>query len=158
MKIDGKTIAAHIFHDLHQKILSLKQKNITPHLAIILVGDNPASISYVNRKKMKAEELGCKATIVNYEVSITNEKLRKKIKQLNNDNTVHGIIVQRPLPTHIDTHAINQAVAPQKDVDAFHNDTPFDMPLAKAAIMLLKNVHQQEEIKLLLRHGFYQKK
>ncbi|MBP9719510.1 MAG: bifunctional 5,10-methylenetetrahydrofolate dehydrogenase/5,10-methenyltetrahydrofolate cyclohydrolase [Candidatus Levybacteria bacterium] len=147
MKIDGKAIAAELFQNLYQQITLLKEKNITPHIAIILVGDNPASVSYVKRKKMKAEELGAKATILNYELRITNEELLETIEQLNNDKHIHGIIIQRPLPKHIDTESINQAVLPTKDIDAFHANTSFDMPLAKAALMLLENVLTLEILK-----------
>lgn len=141
MRIDGKAIAADIFQNLQKQILLLKKTHIIPHLAIILIGNNPASVSYVKRKKMKAEEIGAKATIWNYESGIKNQELLAKIQELNNDSTVHGIIVQRPLPEHIDAEAINQSVIPSKDIDAFHKDTPFEMPLAKAALLLLENVY-----------------
>jgi len=141
MKIDGKAIASELFQNLQKNVAQLKEKKILPHIAIILVGDNPASVAYVKRKQLKAQELGAKATIINYELSITNEELLRAIEQLNNDSNVHGIIIQRPLPQHIDTEKINQAVIPSKDIDAFHKDTPFDMPLAKAALLLLENVY-----------------
>jgi methylenetetrahydrofolate dehydrogenase (NADP+)/methenyltetrahydrofolate cyclohydrolase len=143
MKIDGKAIAQGIFQDLQARTATLKEKNITPHIAIILVGDNPASVSYVKRKKIKAEEIGAKATILKYESRIKNQELLKVIEKLNRDETVHGIIVQRPLPPQFDSDTINQAVIPEKDIDAFHANTPYDMPLAKAALMLLEYVHQQ---------------
>ncbi len=140
-RIDGKAIAEEIFQKLKHQVILLKKKNITPHLAIILVGDNPASVSYVQRKKLKAEEIGAKVTVLNYELGIKNNELLKTIEQLNKENNVHGIIIQRPLPPHIDNELMNQAVTTSKDIDAFHKETPFEMPLAKAAIMLLEDVY-----------------
>lgn len=145
MKIDGKAIAAHIFHDLQKQIDTLKQKNIIPHLAIILVGDNPASVSYVKRKKAKAEELRCSATIYHLQEETTENETLELINNLNDDPNVHGIIVQRPLPHSFNLERINQAVLPEKDIDAFHPDTPFEMPLAKAALLLLEYVYKQEK-------------
>lgn len=145
MKIDGKAIASQLFQNLHHQVVLLSKKQIIPHLAIILVGNDPASVSYVRRKQKKAEEIGAKATILTYDASITNEELLRVIEQLNTDSTVHGIIVQRPLPEHIDTQAVNNAVIPQKDIDAFHTNTPFTMPLAKAALILLEHVYQSEK-------------
>ncbi len=162
MKIDGKAIAASIFQDLTKRVALLKANNKTPHLAIILVGENPASVSYVKRKKLKAEEIGAKATILNYpstpsagprgELGITNQELLDKINELNDDNTVHGIIVQRPLPPHIDNEAINQAVVPSKDIDAFHTNTQFVMPLAKTVLLLLETVYKQRKDTASFQH------
>lgn len=144
MKINGKEIASQLFVKLQEQVTLLKKKHITPHLAIILVGDNPASVSYVKRKQLKAEEIGAKATIFTYEATIINEDLLQKIKTLNADPAIHGIIIQRPLPRHINAEAINMAVLPEKDIDAFHKDTPFEMPLARAVILLLEYVYTQK--------------
>lgn len=147
MRIDGKQIAAEIFEELKRRVGELKEKNlpagrqgIVPHLVIILIGEDPASVAYVRQKKLKGEEIGAKVTVMNYESGITNKELIKTIKQLNNDNNVHGIIVQRPLPEHIDSTLINQSVDPKKDVDAFHSQTKFEIPLAKAVIYILEHI------------------
>ena len=145
MKIDGKAIASQLFQNLTKRVKRLQQKSITPQLAIILVGDDPASVSYVTRKKKKAEEIETKATIFKYALTITTQELLKEIEQLNNDTRVHGIIVQRPLPKHIDSEKVNQAVLSSKDVDAFHPATSFAMPLAKAAMLLLEHVYNQSK-------------
>jgi methylenetetrahydrofolate dehydrogenase (NADP+)/methenyltetrahydrofolate cyclohydrolase len=158
MKINGKEIAAQLFVTLQNQVALLKKNHIIPHLAIILVGDNPASISYVKRKQIKAEEIGAKATIFTYEATINNKELLEKIEELNKDKTIHGIIIQRPLPTHIDTQAINQAVIPQKDIDAFHKSTPFEMPLAKAVMLLLEDVYTQKAEKETFTNWLKEKK
>ena len=142
MKIDGKEIAEGIFEELKKQVQNLKEQNITPHLAIILVGNDPASVSYVNQKRKKAEEIGAKATVLNYESGIRNQELIEKIEELNNDPKVHGIIVQRPLPEHINSEEINNATDPKKDVDAFCSQTKFQMPLAAAVLKILEHIYQ----------------
>lgn len=148
MRIDGKGIAAEIFEGLKKRVGELAKnppaggQAIIPHLVIILVGDDPASVAYVRQKELKAAEIGAKATILNYESGITNQELLKKIKELNNDNNVHGIIVQRPLPPQINSNEINLATDPKKDIDAFHAHTQFKMPLAAAVIKILKKVYE----------------
>ena len=141
MKIDGRAIAENIFTDLKRRVNSLKKKGITPHLVIILIGDDSASKAYVRQKVLKGEAIGANVTVKNYELRITNYELRKTIEQLNNDNNVHGIIVQRPLPPHIDEKAIDEAVDSKKDVDGFHPQTPFQMPLAAAVLRILQEIH-----------------
>ncbi len=140
MKIDGKAIAEEIYTTLRQQVLDLKSKNITPHLAVILVGDDPASHAYVKQKKLRGEEIGITVTIHHYNKTVTTEALLQTIKQLNNDNNVHGIIIQQPLPSQIDTKTLIQATDPRKDVDGFHDDSSFQPPIADAAITILKDV------------------
>lgn len=149
MKIDGKAIAQYIFQDLKNRVDILKRKQITPHLAIILIGNDPSSETYVARKIKKTEEIGAKATLFNYELQITNEQLRKKIDELNRNPKVHGIIVQRPIPPQIDEYMVDYDVLPKKDVDGFQKNSRFTMPLAEAVIAILKGVfitkgHQEE--------------
>lgn len=141
MKIDGRHIAQEIFVDLTQRVVTLKERNIIPCLAIIFVGDDPASTTYVRQKELKAKLIGAKTRILNYELGIKNEELVKKIKQLNNDKNVHGIIVQRPLPAHINQEEIDNLVNPQKDVDAFLPNSPYEMPCAKAVLCILEKIY-----------------
>lgn len=114
--INGKAVAEKICTELKQKISTMDKK---PHLTVIQVGNNTASSIYVNLKKKKAEELGIKSTIINFEEKITEENLIKEITKLNNDNQVHAILVQLPLPKHICTNSIIKAISPLKDVDGF---------------------------------------
>ncbi len=141
MKIDGKKLAEDIFIHLQQQIEDLKKGNIVPHVAIIVIGQDPASISYVRQKEKKAEAIGARVTIFRFQETISQEELLEKITLLNNDAGIHGIIVQRPLPKHIDSNTVNQITNPKKDIDAFHSDTPFAMPLAAAVINILKYIY-----------------
>ncbi len=138
MKIDGKLIAQKIFEDLTIRVKKLQKKNIAPHLAIILVGEDPASQAYVKRKELKAEEIGAKTTTYNLKSEIQNSELEKLINKLNKDDLIHGIIVQQPLPLHIDIEKITQAIDPEKDVDGFHKNSKFQPPIAKAVLEILK--------------------
>ncbi|MDO8686623.1 MAG: bifunctional 5,10-methylenetetrahydrofolate dehydrogenase/5,10-methenyltetrahydrofolate cyclohydrolase [Candidatus Berkelbacteria bacterium] len=142
MKIDGKQIAQKILDDLKKQTEELKKKNITPHLAIILVGDDPASVAYVNQKKIKAEKIGAKTTIYNLESRIQNSELIELIEKLNSDKNIHGIIVQQPLPQQIDTKKITQAVNPKKDVDGFNSASRFEMPITMAVLKILEEIYK----------------
>jgi len=146
MRIDGKKLANEILTDLAQKVSDLKTHNIIPHLIVILAGDDPASLSYVRQKKKKGEEIGAKVTIINYPVDITTEELAKKVKELNLDRGVHGIIIQQPLPKHIDVDHLTELTDPQKDVDGFHSKTNFTEPIALAVIEILKTVSNEKNI------------
>lgn len=142
MRIDGREIAKSILEDLEERIATLKKKGVTPHLAIILVGHDPASEAYVRQKKLKGESIGAHVTVLHYESSSTNEQLVTTIQQYNSDNNVHGIIVQRPLPEHVDAEVVDRAVDPKKDVDAFHPKTTFEMPIANAVLAVLEQTSQ----------------
>jgi len=144
MKIDGKAIAQHILDDLTKRIHTLKERGVTPHLVIILVGNDPASEAYVKQKVLKGETIGAKVTVTRFPINIHQYELLATIKQYNNDNNVHALIVQQPLPAHIDVAAITQATDPKKDVDGFHKDSPFSMPLANAVVKILEEVYKSK--------------
>lgn len=118
--IDGKSIAQKLEVEVLQKTLELKNKNIQPSLAVILVGNNPASQIYVQSKKKKAESLGIKSADYILNEKISQNELIGLIHQLNNDKSVHGILLQLPLPSHIDQFQALIAINPLKDVDGFH--------------------------------------
>jgi len=118
--IDGKQIAAEIRAEVAQKTAELKKQGITPCLAVILVGENPASISYVTGKQKALTEVGMLDRSIRLPVDTTEEDLLKLIKNLNEDKTIHGILVQLPLPKHINENKIIMAIDPKKDVDGFH--------------------------------------
>lgn len=144
MRIDGKEIAASIFSALRESVVLLKKKNITPHLVVILVGNDPASVAYVNQKKKRGEEIGINVSIHHYKDTVTTAELLKTIKQCNNDSNVHGIIVQQPVPKHIDIQKIITTTDPRKDVDGFHSHSSFVPPIAEAAIEILKKTEQND--------------
>lgn len=141
MKIDGKQIAQDIFEDLKTKVGELHKKNIIPHVAILLIGDDPASKAYVGQKEKKTKEIGAKASIYFLPNETTQDALIELINKLNNDPTIHGIIVQRPLPAHIDSETINQATSPLKDIDAFRKDATFPMPLPAAVLKIIESTY-----------------
>jgi len=117
--IDGKRIAEEIRDELVQKVILLKQKGVIPGLAVILVGDNPASISYVTAKEKACAEIGMKSFETRMAENTSEEALLERIAECNRDPNVHGILVQLPLPRHIDEHRVIEAIDPNKDVDGF---------------------------------------
>ncbi|MES2765745.1 MAG: bifunctional methylenetetrahydrofolate dehydrogenase/methenyltetrahydrofolate cyclohydrolase FolD [Bacteroidota bacterium] len=119
--IDGKKIAADIRSEIAFKTAELlKEKGIKPGLALLLVGENPASQVYVRSKAKACEEVGIHSLILELPDSASEAEILKIIHDWNNDNSLHGILVQLPLPKHVDENKVIQAIYPQKDVDGFH--------------------------------------
>lgn len=119
--IDGKMISAQVNSETAQEVKELKEKyGITPALAVILVGEDPASQVYVSRKAKMCEELGIRSEKIVLSAETTQEELLAVVERLNNDPEIHGILVQSPPPKHIDEKAIVDAISPAKDVDCFH--------------------------------------
>ena len=118
--IDGKQVAADVRAEVAAKVAELKTKGISPCLAVILVGENPASVSYVTGKQKALAEVGMVDRSVHLPESTSEEELLKLIDQLNADDSVHGILVQLPLPKHINEEKVIMAISPEKDVDGFH--------------------------------------
>ena len=141
MKINGREIAGKIFEDLKIKVEKLRKKGTIPHLYIITLTTDPASEAYVGQKRKKGAEIGAKITLENLDPKISTEELLKKVEKLNNDQSVHGIIIQRPLPPNIDERAIANSINPNKDVDGFHPNSKFSPPVGEAVIKILEEVH-----------------
>ncbi len=118
--IDGKLIAQQLRSEMKQEVIKLKKRNIHPHLTVILIGNDPASHSYVNGKEKASKEIGISSDIIKLPQITSEEQLLKEITRLNLDYNVHGILVQLPLPQHIDDQKIIEAILPSKDVDGFH--------------------------------------
>lgn len=118
--IDGKGIAAEIRNDLKAQVAELTAKGKTPGLVVILVGDDPASTVYVRNKERSSKEIGINSTVHRLPAETTREELLGLIEKLNNDDTVHGILVQLPLPSHLDEEEVINTISPKKDVDGFH--------------------------------------
>ncbi|MEH7441847.1 bifunctional methylenetetrahydrofolate dehydrogenase/methenyltetrahydrofolate cyclohydrolase FolD [Bacillus sp. JJ1122] len=118
--IDGKEIAKKKKMEIVDQVTEMKKQDFTPGLAVILVGDNQASRTYVNSKQKTAKELGMHNVLIEYPSSITEHELLAKIDELNNDEAIHGILVQLPLPAHINETNLIEAISPEKDVDGFH--------------------------------------
>src|SRR6266550_2792218 len=118
--IDGRAIAERVYVDLRREITDLKSKGVTPGIAVVLVGDNPASRTYVRSKDKMSRELGLHSIKLELPDSTTQNELLARVEELNRDASVHGILVQSPPPKQIDEAAIVRALDPLKDVDGFH--------------------------------------
>ena len=118
--LDGKQTAASFEVETLQRIAQLQKRGITPGLAVVLIGDNPASQAYVRNKDRTCLKLGMYSRKLELPSSTTQKELLKIIDELNEDPLIHGILVQSPPPSHIDEKIINEAIDPKKDVDGFH--------------------------------------
>src|SRR6476620_8024570 len=118
--IDGRAIAERVYAELRDEIASLKSRGATPGLAVVLVGDDPASRAYVRSKDKMCRELSLHSVKLELPASITQAELFARVEELNRDSAIHGILVQSPPPEHIDEAAIVRALDPRKDVDGFH--------------------------------------
>lgn len=117
--IDGKKVSANLRTSLKQKVQMLKSRGMSPGLAVILVGEDPASQTYVKNKAKACDELGVLSRQYNLAENTTQQELCSLIEKLNSDNEIHGILVQLPLPSHIDENLVISTISPAKDVDAF---------------------------------------
>lgn len=118
--MDGKELAKSLRVKMKDEVAALKEKGITPHLTVVLVGDDPASKSYVNGKKKASAEIGMESDVLELPDTITEKDLLDLIDKLNSDEKVHGILVQLPLPKQISEQKVIEAISPAKDVDGFH--------------------------------------
>ncbi len=125
--IDGKLISMQIKDELREEVAQLKEKGVVPCLAVIQVGKDPASSVYVNNKKKACAYIGIESLSYELEETISQEALLELIADLNQNEKVNGILVQLPLPKHIDENAVIEAIAPAKDVDGFHPETVGNM-------------------------------
>ena len=133
--IDGKQIAADVRADVAAKVAELKKKGIAPCLAVILVGENPASVSYVTGKQKALAEVGMVDRSVHLPETTTEVELLELIASLNADDSVHGILVQLPLPKHINEEKVLLAIKPEKDVDGFHPVNVGNLVIGKKAFL-----------------------
>ena len=118
--IDGIALSKQLRGDIAQRAAALKIRGIVPGLAVLLVGDNPASQVYVRNKARACADCGLHSVLEQHPVSLSEAALLSRIAALNNDPTIHGILVQLPLPAHMDAHRVIEAISPAKDVDGFH--------------------------------------
>lgn len=118
--IDGKSIAKELRESLAPRVAALKEQGITPGLTVIVVGDDPASAIYVRNKERACVKLGMNSQVLRFPAEMTQEEILNTVRLLNQDDSVHGILVQLPLPRHIDEQAVLRAIDPDKDVDGFH--------------------------------------
>lgn len=134
--IDGKKISAAVREDIKAKTVEFSKKyGKLPGLSVIIVGENPASQVYVRNKKKACEEVGFKSEVIEMPETTTQEELLAKIEELKTDGTVNGILVQLPLPKHLDENAVIKAIPPEKDVDAFHAENVGHIMIGDAELL-----------------------
>src|SRR5436190_996677 len=146
MLIDGKQLAQEILTDLQQRVAKLQEEqSIIPHLAIIRVGDDPATTSYINQKERMGKKIGGVVSTYNYPTNVSEKELLEAINFLQTKGQVHGLIVQLPLPKHLNETTLTMAVNPEKDVDGFREDAEFNEPIAEAVIRILEEIFKIEQ-------------
>lgn len=139
--LDGKALAGKIREGLKQEVQQLSKSGVTPSLTVILVGEDPASQVYVRNKERAATEVGIHSNVIRLSEETTQEELLEYVNKLNHDASIHGILVQLPLPKHIDTDAVLEAIVPEKDVDGFH---PVNLGSYCKRMNRLFHVHHKE--------------
>jgi methylenetetrahydrofolate dehydrogenase (NADP+)/methenyltetrahydrofolate cyclohydrolase len=142
MTIPGKEIADALAEKLVSEVVHLTAEKTLPHLAVILVGEDKSSLSYINRKKKVGETLGCIVSVYRLTVQNTVEGLKTTVKILNDDPDIQGIIIQRPVPMPITKVELDSLVVKEKDVDGFRLDSPFTPPIGLAILSILEWVHE----------------
>jgi len=133
--IDGKAIGQEIRVEIRNRVTELKAQGCTPGLAVILVGENQASHTYVRNKEKSSREVGMKSELVKLPATVTEDELLGHIEKLNQDDSIHGILVQLPLPEHIDENRIILAINPEKDVDGFHPENVGKMIIGQRSFL-----------------------
>lgn len=133
--INGVELAQSLRMELRDEVKQIVSKGITPHLTVIIVGDDPASHSYVKGKERASKEVGISSEIIKLPKTVSEEQLLNEIKRLNRDDNVHGILVQLPLPNHIDEGIVIETIDSNKDVDGFHPINVGKMMLGKSTFL-----------------------
>jgi len=118
--LDGKTLAKNVRSEVHERVMTLMEKHdVQPHLTVVLVGEDPASQTYVRGKERACKKAHIKSTVIRKDNDVSEDELLEIIDGLNDDDTVHGILVQLPLPDHINEERVIERISPKKDVDGF---------------------------------------
>lgn len=133
--IDGKAVSQKIKIEVQERVEKLTEQGIIPGLAVVLVGENSASLTYVKNKKKTCEALGMRSDLHQFSDALTEQELLSKIDELNRDPEIHGILVQLPLPQQIDEFKVISAISPEKDVDGFHPISVGNMMIGKEAFL-----------------------
>lgn len=136
MKIDGKAIADRILKEVSEKVVQLKTRGVMPTLAVIQVGDNEESTTYINQKKKVAVRIGARVVHAHYPPDVSRDELKEKIDRFNDDSSIHGVILQRPL-SHVSMY---RYIDIKKDVDGFLENSPYTTPVAAAVIVILNEI------------------
>lgn len=140
MLIDGKLLAQQIRDSLQLKVQDLESSGVHPSFAVILVGHDAGSEAYVRQKKKAAESIGIIFNSYLFEDNVAEITLTETIEWLNKDKNINGLIVQLPLPPHLDSKKFGNMVNPAKDIDGLHSQTQFNPPIAEAVLEILKSI------------------
>ncbi len=145
MIIDGRATSAKLLATLAEKVTAAKTRGIVPCMAVILVGDDPASLAYIKQKQKAADTIGASVIFDHQSSTISKDALANLIKKYNNDPQVHGLIVQRPIPTQIgDVSKLLDCISPAKDIDGFLPNTSYIVPVSSAVGECLKEIYRTE--------------
>lgn len=147
MIIDGRKIADDTLLNLLNRVAHLKKQGVTPTMAVILVGDDPGSESYVRQKQKMADSIHAQVKVIRYPQTVSQAIINKTIEQYNNDSHIHGIILQRPLPKHLQNPKLLNSINPNKDVDGFVPNSLFKVPVAMAVEKILKQIYKLQMIR-----------
>ena len=142
MIIDGRQISSEILEDLKKRVEKLNKKGVTPTMAVILIGDQKASAIYVRQKEIKAKQVGINPKVFYFDDKVTNDKIEKLVKKLDNDPKIHGIILQRPAPPHIKVEEIEESISPIKEIDGFGINSIYPVPVAAATLKMIENAYE----------------
>ena len=150
--LSGKEVSDHVYRNLQNRVELLFKNNIQPGLAAVLVGENPASKIYIKMKTKKFHKLGLKTETFKLSAKCSQNELIQVIEKINNDPSFHGILVQLPLPNHIDSNSIINSILPEKDVDGFHPEnagllsigTPRFIPCTPKGVMRMLQYYEVE--------------
>jgi len=137
MRIDGRIVSQQILSALTSEISERARARMIPTLGVILVGSDPGSLSYIRQKQRAAETIGARIELVTLPADAPTAKVRTAIETFNTARTIHGIILQRPLPGHLRSENVGTVIRPEKDVDGFLPHSPFSPPVSLAVLLLL---------------------
>jgi methylenetetrahydrofolate dehydrogenase (NADP+)/methenyltetrahydrofolate cyclohydrolase len=141
MIIDGKQISSQILEDLKKRVEKLKEKGVTPTMAVVLIGDQKASAIYVRQKELKANIVSIDPKIFRFDETVTNDEIEALVKKLDKDPKIHGIILQRPAPPQIRVEEIEEFISPVKEVDGFGINSIYPVPVATATLKMIENAY-----------------
>lgn len=146
MEFNGRELALRIYKNLKQRVQRLKLKNITPRLVVLNIGNNPSSLAYIRQKIKWGEYIGALVQVESFENQVDQKILEKRINKLNTDPSIHALIIQLPLPSHLDSEHLTNMIDPAKDIDGFQADSLFTPPLAVAVVKILGEIFKTSKM------------
>ncbi len=147
MIIDGRKIAQEILDNLKPQVENLKNRGVIPTMAVVLLGDNENSIAYIRQKELKANEVGAQVLVSKFDLSADRATIEKLVKQLNQDSKIHGVILQRPAPHHIQVDELEELINPVKEIDGFGSKTMYPVPVAEAVYRMITSVLSDDKLR-----------